>query len=156
MIQTTIQRSTVSGYVRQQSRHPLFLLILMKGRKLLNYDLNLLCEYARRRGLQKIVIAFKDSEALDGGLLTELIHLLRYVLARMGVKSNTNKCLVLGLIEFRSCYCLEWAHRSVISKRNYQNLPSDVCVENISMWSKQMFPYNKSSRKRSAAQAFYD
>ncbi|KAK2873454.1 hypothetical protein FQN49_002361 [Arthroderma sp. PD_2] len=46
------------------------------GPKLLPYDLDLLLSCVRRNGVKKVVIAFKDSEAFDSGVLTDLITLL--------------------------------------------------------------------------------
>ena len=47
-----------------------------KGPKLLPYDLDLLYEYAQRNGIDKIVIAVKDTESFDQRLLSDLIALL--------------------------------------------------------------------------------
>ncbi|KAF3482156.1 origin recognition complex subunit [Arthroderma uncinatum] len=46
------------------------------GPKLLPYDLDLLLSCVRKNGVKKVVIAFKDSEAFDSGVLTDLITLL--------------------------------------------------------------------------------
>ncbi|KAK2749786.1 hypothetical protein FQN55_003022 [Onygenales sp. PD_40] len=46
------------------------------GRKPLAYDLDILHEYVQEKNTQKLVIAFRDSEAFDHGLLTDLISLL--------------------------------------------------------------------------------
>ncbi|KAL3423541.1 origin recognition complex subunit [Phlyctema vagabunda] len=50
-------------------------LLDQNGRKLLNYDLEILHSYVKLHGSGKVVVAFQDSEAFDGGLLTELITL---------------------------------------------------------------------------------
>jgi origin recognition complex subunit 3 len=50
---------------------------LEKGPKLLPYDLDLLYHYVRQKGIEKVVIAFKDSEACDQGVFSDLISLLR-------------------------------------------------------------------------------
>ncbi|KAM3419532.1 hypothetical protein BST61_g2873 [Cercospora zeina] len=47
-----------------------------KGPTRLNYDLQILCDYVQERKLQQVVIAFEDTEAFDGNLLSELIELL--------------------------------------------------------------------------------
>ena len=52
---------------------------MFQGRKLLNYDLEILHGYVKARGSQATVIAFQDSEAFDSGLLSELVHLFRYI-----------------------------------------------------------------------------
>ncbi|CAK4033407.1 Origin recognition complex subunit 3 [Lecanosticta acicola] len=47
-----------------------------KGRKLLNYDLEALREHVGERRIERVVIAFEDTEAFDSDLLSELIELL--------------------------------------------------------------------------------
>ncbi|KAK3675857.1 Origin recognition complex subunit 3 [Recurvomyces mirabilis] len=49
-----------------------------KGPRLLNYDLQILCDHVCDRKLEQIVIAFEDTEAFDLDLLSELIELLGY------------------------------------------------------------------------------
>ncbi|EEQ35027.1 Origin recognition complex subunit 3 [Microsporum canis] len=46
------------------------------GPKLLPYDLDLLLSCVRKNGVEKVVIAFKDSEAFDSTVLADLITLL--------------------------------------------------------------------------------
>ncbi|KAI1929714.1 Origin recognition complex subunit 3 [Ophidiomyces ophidiicola] len=46
------------------------------GPKLLPYDLELLHEFVRQNDGQKIVVAFKDSEAFDSDIMSDLISLL--------------------------------------------------------------------------------
>ena len=88
----TLIRSTISGSEEDESTEdfttdrvvnlPLYSgysvrrLILIEGPKLLPYDLDLLHQYTRRTGIDKIVIAFKDTEAFDQRLLSDLITLL--------------------------------------------------------------------------------
>ncbi|CZS94593.1 hypothetical protein WAI453_013319 [Rhynchosporium graminicola] len=45
------------------------------GRKLLNYDLEILHEHVESHGSQAVVIAFQDSEAFDSNLMADLISL---------------------------------------------------------------------------------
>ncbi|KAH8602888.1 origin recognition complex subunit 3 N-terminus-domain-containing protein [Bisporella sp. PMI_857] len=45
------------------------------GRKLLNYDLELLHRFVNAHESQKVVVAFQDSEAFDPGLLVDIITL---------------------------------------------------------------------------------
>ncbi|KAI9802243.1 MAG: hypothetical protein M1825_002964 [Sarcosagium campestre] len=52
-------------------------------RKLLKYDLQILYDHVRARGIQKVVVAFQDSEAFDGGILTDLITLFKSWLDRI-------------------------------------------------------------------------
>ena len=47
-----------------------------QGSKLLPYDLDLLREHVQRKRMQKLVVAFRDSEAFDHNLLADLISLL--------------------------------------------------------------------------------
>ncbi|KAI9784146.1 MAG: hypothetical protein M1839_002650 [Geoglossum umbratile] len=53
------------------------------GPKPLNYDLQILCDYVKTRGSQKVTIAFQDSEAFDGVLLGDLITLFSSWLDRI-------------------------------------------------------------------------
>ncbi|KAL1960792.1 hypothetical protein VTO42DRAFT_6622 [Malbranchea cinnamomea] len=46
------------------------------GPKYLPYDLDLLYEYVQQKGVKKVVIAFKDTEAFDQHLLSDLISLI--------------------------------------------------------------------------------
>lgn len=52
---------------------------MMQGRKLLNYDLQILHGYVSQKGTQRIVVVLQDSEAFDTGLLGELIVLFAWV-----------------------------------------------------------------------------
>ncbi|KAF8856979.1 hypothetical protein BDZ45DRAFT_691317 [Acephala macrosclerotiorum] len=45
------------------------------GRKLLNYDLEILYGFVRAQGCQAVVVAFQDSEAFDTSLIADLIAL---------------------------------------------------------------------------------
>ncbi|PGH10089.1 origin recognition complex subunit 3 [Blastomyces parvus] len=46
------------------------------GPKPLAYDLDILHDHVKQKGIRKVVIAFRDSEAFDHGLLADLISLL--------------------------------------------------------------------------------
>ncbi|RHZ72595.1 hypothetical protein CDV55_103109 [Aspergillus turcosus] len=48
-----------------------------EGPRLLAYDLDLLSDYVRRKGVKKMVLAFRDSEAFDPTILTDLLLLLK-------------------------------------------------------------------------------
>jgi origin recognition complex subunit 3 len=48
-----------------------------QGRKLLNYDLEILHGFVKNHGSQKVVVAFQDSEAFDTNLVVDLITLFR-------------------------------------------------------------------------------
>ncbi|KAG5292003.1 origin recognition complex subunit [Histoplasma ohiense] len=53
------------------------------GPKPLAYDLNILHDHVKEKGIRKVVIAFRDSEAWDHGLLGDLISLLSSWLDRI-------------------------------------------------------------------------
>ncbi|EEH06587.1 origin recognition complex subunit [Histoplasma capsulatum G186AR] len=53
------------------------------GPKPLAYDLNILHDHVKEKGVRKVVIAFRDSEAWDHGLLGDLISLLSSWLDRI-------------------------------------------------------------------------
>lgn len=48
-----------------------------KKPRLLNYDLQLLYNHVQEKNISRVVIAFQDCEAFDGGLLSDAIELLR-------------------------------------------------------------------------------
>lgn len=48
-----------------------------QGPRLLGYDLDLLHDYVQRKGTKKLVLALRDSEAFDPGLLTDLLSLFK-------------------------------------------------------------------------------
>ncbi|PYH99525.1 origin recognition complex subunit [Aspergillus ellipticus CBS 707.79] len=54
-----------------------------EGPRLLGYDLDLLGDYVKRKGAKKLVLAFRDSEAFDPGILTDLLSLLSSWLDRI-------------------------------------------------------------------------
>ena len=47
-----------------------------KGPKLLNYDLQILANYARDRNLERVVLSIEDTEAFNSEILSELIEIL--------------------------------------------------------------------------------
>lgn len=51
------------------------------GRKLLDYDLQLLYDWVKERGITQIVVAFRDCEPFDSAVLSEAIELLGYALS---------------------------------------------------------------------------
>ncbi|KAL4883638.1 origin recognition complex subunit 3 N-terminus-domain-containing protein [Aspergillus karnatakaensis] len=54
-----------------------------EGPRLLGYDLDLLGDYVRRKNIKHLVLAFRDSEAFDPGILTDLFSLLSSWLDRI-------------------------------------------------------------------------
>ncbi|KAJ5180417.1 hypothetical protein N7492_003627 [Penicillium capsulatum] len=53
------------------------------GPRVLGYDLELLNDYVHRKGTKKLVLALRDSEAFDPGLLTDLLSLFKSWLDRI-------------------------------------------------------------------------
>lgn len=47
-----------------------------KGPKLLNYDLQILCDHVKERNLSQIVLCIEDTEAFNSDLLSDLIEIL--------------------------------------------------------------------------------
>ncbi|KAK6433639.1 Origin recognition complex subunit 3 [Oleoguttula sp. CCFEE 5521] len=47
-----------------------------KGRRLLNYDLQILADYVRERKIEQVVLALHDTEAIASDVLSELVELL--------------------------------------------------------------------------------
>ncbi|KAK8163089.1 origin recognition complex subunit 3 N-terminus-domain-containing protein [Phyllosticta citrichinensis] len=54
-----------------------------RGPKLLNYDLQLLCEWCEEQKPKHVVVTFQDSEAFDGPLLADVIQLMSSWLDRI-------------------------------------------------------------------------
>ncbi|PYH46669.1 putative origin recognition complex subunit 3 [Aspergillus saccharolyticus JOP 1030-1] len=54
-----------------------------EGPRVLGYDLDLLADYVKRKDVRKLVIAFRDSEAFDPGILADLLSLLSSWLDRI-------------------------------------------------------------------------
>ena len=55
----------------------MIVLTVNQGPRLLGYDLDLLHDYVQRKGTKKLVLALRDSEAFDPGLLTDLLSLFK-------------------------------------------------------------------------------
>lgn len=51
--------------------------LIIQGRKLLHYDLEILHGFVKSHGTKKVIVAFQDSEAFDSNLLADLIILFR-------------------------------------------------------------------------------
>lgn len=58
-------------------KHRIIVLTIHQGPRLLGYDLDLLHDYVQRKGTKKLVLALRDSEAFDPGLLTDLLSLFK-------------------------------------------------------------------------------
>ncbi|KAJ5986875.1 hypothetical protein N7451_011240 [Penicillium sp. IBT 35674x] len=90
------------------------------GPRVLGYDLDLLHDYVQRRGTRKLVLALRDSEAFDPGLLTDLFHSSRKDPSKPApAKVITKTCLDPGLIGYRSPYCLAFPRRWSYLKVDY-------------------------------------
>ncbi|CAG7959445.1 unnamed protein product [Penicillium salamii] len=110
------------------------------GPRLLGYDLDLLHDYVQRKGTKKLVLALRDSEAFDPGLLTDLLSLFKSWLDRipftvlLGISTSVE--LFEGRLP-RSCVSLlRGKHFEVQEAGNcvdriYESLQTDPATE---MW----------------------
>ncbi|CAG8376167.1 unnamed protein product [Penicillium salamii] len=110
------------------------------GPRLLGYDLDLLHDYVQRKGTKKLVLALRDSEAFDPGLLTDLLSLFKSWLDRipftvlLGISTSVE--LFEGRLP-RSCVSLlRGKHFEVQEAGNcvdqiYESLQADPTTE---MW----------------------
>lgn len=57
--------------------------MISQGARPLNYDLEILRANVKRHSLQRLLLFFQDSEALNGSLISDLIELVRYVFKLM-------------------------------------------------------------------------
>lgn len=73
-LKTIIQRATSHSEGTEDDEDGQ--VISRKGSKLLNYDLQMLHDYVRDRGLEQVAIVIQDTEAWDSDLLSELIKTL--------------------------------------------------------------------------------
>ncbi|KKA20761.1 Uncharacterized protein T310_5211 [Rasamsonia emersonii CBS 393.64] len=78
-----IIRTAVTNTEGNEGYQKLFTDSTVKGPRLLPYDLNLLQEYVKHRGVKKLVLAFRDSEAFDQGVLNDLLSLISSWLDRI-------------------------------------------------------------------------
>jgi hypothetical protein len=66
---------------------------------MLPYDLTVLHDYVRSHRVKTLVLAFRDSEAFDQGVLNDLVSLMRFATLLVAqIVINTN--LVPGMIEY--------------------------------------------------------
>ncbi|OQE00606.1 hypothetical protein PENVUL_c049G00932 [Penicillium vulpinum] len=115
-------------------------LIDRAGPRLLGYDLDLLHDYVQRKGTKKLVLALRDSEAFDPGLLTDLLSLFKSWLDRipftvlLGISTSVE--LFEGRLP-RSCVALlQGKHFEVQEAGNcvnriYETIQADL---NTSLW----------------------
>lgn len=100
--------------------------LLQDGRKLLNYDLEILHGFVRAHGSQAVVIAFQDSEAFDNSIVAELVVLFRYVVKDFS-RHSLLTYLALGSTGYHSYFFLELLPRSIYSMRGFQEKQAAVC-----------------------------
>lgn len=74
LLKTLIQRATANSAIDDEEDD--LVSTARKGPRLLNYDLQILSDYARERKVEQVVVAFQDTEAFSSGLLSELIELM--------------------------------------------------------------------------------
>lgn len=75
LLKNIIQKATSSEAYQDDEDDELPLQPAVKQPRLLNYDLQILCNWVEERGASKVVVAFQDCEALDGALLSSVIEL---------------------------------------------------------------------------------
>ena len=76
------------------------MLTIKKGRKLLNYDLEILHKYVRAHAYQTVVVVFQDSEAFDSNLIGSLIKLFRSVAQNESITTQLTNSI-----------CSSWSNR---------------------------------------------
>ncbi|KAJ5915386.1 hypothetical protein N7466_011319 [Penicillium verhagenii] len=97
------------------------------GPRVLGYDLDLLHDYVQRRGTKKLVLALRDSEAFDPGLLTDLFSLFTSWLDRipftvlLGISTSVE--LFEGRLP-RSCV-------SLLQGKHFEVQEAGNCVDRI-------------------------
>ncbi|KAJ5903778.1 Origin recognition complex subunit 3 [Penicillium tannophilum] len=97
------------------------------GPRVLGYDLDLLHDYVQRRGIKKLVLALRDSEAFDPGLLTDLFSLFTSWLDRipftvlLGISTSVE--LFEGRLP-RSCV-------SLLQGKHFEVQEAGNCVDRI-------------------------
>jgi origin recognition complex subunit 3 len=71
-----------------------------RGPKLLNYDLQLLHDWVMEHKIEQVVVSFRDIEAFDSNVLSEVIEQLGYASSRYQYRVAINNILASGLIGF--------------------------------------------------------
>lgn len=72
----------------------------------MNYDLQILLDYLKQYSYRKVVIAFQDSEAFDGNLVSELLGLFKYVGVKFFRRKPAKNDPAPGEIGFHSSFSL--------------------------------------------------
>lgn len=89
-----------------------------KGRKYLAYDLEALYSSITSQPCCQVVVAFQDSEGFDGGLLSDLITLFRYVVGTLWPRRILMRPAP-GVIAFVLHCCLGSLRRLTFSRLGY-------------------------------------
>ncbi|EPS26008.1 hypothetical protein PDE_00944 [Penicillium oxalicum 114-2] len=97
------------------------------GPRLLGYDLDLLHDYVQRKGTKKLVLAFRDSEAFDPGLLMDLLSLLKSWLDRIPFTVLLGISTSVELFEGR----LPRACIALLQGRHFEVQDAGNCVDRI-------------------------
>ncbi|KAI9371923.1 origin recognition complex subunit 3 N-terminus-domain-containing protein [Aspergillus egyptiacus] len=98
-----------------------------QGPRLLGYDLDLLGEYVTRKNVKHLVLAFRDSEAFDPGILTDLFFLLSSWLDRIPLTLLFGISTSVELFEGR----LPRSSVSLLKGRYFELHGASNCVDNI-------------------------
>jgi len=77
LLGTLIKKATLSGRNFDDEDEDGPISRPRKGPRLLSYDLRLLFKWMQENSMERAVVAFQDSEALDGNLIAEVVDVLR-------------------------------------------------------------------------------
>ncbi|KAL3475337.1 origin recognition complex subunit 3 N-terminus-domain-containing protein [Aspergillus californicus] len=98
-----------------------------QGPRLLGYDLDLLGDYVKRKSIKHLVLAFRDSEAFDPGILTDLFSLLSSWLDRIPLTLLFGISTSVELFEGR----LPRSSVALLKGRYFELHGASNCVDNI-------------------------
>ncbi|KAL4996536.1 origin recognition complex subunit 3 N-terminus-domain-containing protein [Aspergillus recurvatus] len=98
-----------------------------QGPRLLGYDLDLLGDYVTRKNVKHLVVAFRDSEAFDPGILTDLFYLLSSWLDRIPLTLLFGISTSVELFEGR----LPRSSVSLLKGRYFELHGASNCVDHI-------------------------
>ncbi|KAL4774089.1 origin recognition complex subunit 3 N-terminus-domain-containing protein [Aspergillus nidulans var. acristatus] len=98
-----------------------------QGPRLLGYDLDLLGDYVTRKNVKHLVLAFRDSEAFDPGILTDLFFLLSSWLDRIPLTLLFGISTSVELFEGR----LPRSSVSLLKGRYFELHGASNCVDHI-------------------------
>ncbi|KAL4784260.1 origin recognition complex subunit 3 N-terminus-domain-containing protein [Aspergillus varians] len=98
-----------------------------EGPRLLGYDLDLLGDYVNRKNIKHLVLAFRDSEAFDPGILTDLFSLLSSWVDRIPLTLLFGISTSVELFEGR----LPRSSVSLLKGRYFELHGASNCVDHI-------------------------